>query len=458
MLFPTKEWSVSVLYEKILLPASDMLTGRTRYKSFRFLMESQSWSRERLDEYQNEKLRQLIKHAYDNVPYYTELMKKQGIIPDDIKTKEDLIEFPVSTKDDLRKATGKLLALNIKASTYSISFSSGSTGEPFKFYMSKSAESLSKASAIRAWYWNGYRLGDKYVKISMNPRKSKEKILQDFVNRSKYLSSTSLNEDQFSMMINEMIRFQPKYIRGYPVPLLYLSSLMNNQEDALAGCLQGINTTGSVLHADVREKIEDVFHAKIFDSYSCEGGSNFTQCPNCGYYHPSEEYAISEFISDSYTEKDSRRPHRHITTDLHNYAQPFIRYDTQDYIIEEKDNTLSCGLSYRKIKGIVGRDSDIIITPSGQILLAENFAAYFEYILEIEAYQVIQSRLNKIDINIIKSAGFSNQVYERTYAYWRDYIDKEVEVSLNVVNNIELTPTGKRRTVIRDSSIPLDIF
>ena len=48
--------------------------------------------------------------------------------------------------------------------------SSGSTGEPFQFYKTPHSRSFSKATAIRAWYWMNYRLGDKYVKTSIHNR------------------------------------------------------------------------------------------------------------------------------------------------------------------------------------------------------------------------------------------------------------------------------------------------
>ena len=46
-----------------------------------FVMKSQWWSEEEIDEYQNEKLRKLINHCYNNVPYYKKLF--------DVKTQSE---------------------------------------------------------------------------------------------------------------------------------------------------------------------------------------------------------------------------------------------------------------------------------------------------------------------------------------------------------------------------------
>lgn len=90
------------LTEKIILPLSDITLGYTVLKHLKFLMESQWWSQSELEEYQNEKLRQLIKHAYNHTQYYNDLFKKLNLKPSDIKTKEDLHKIPIITKDELR--------------------------------------------------------------------------------------------------------------------------------------------------------------------------------------------------------------------------------------------------------------------------------------------------------------------------------------------------------------------
>lgn len=444
--------------ENVLLTASDFITGGMTRQQLKFLLKSQYWPKTDIDEYQNVQLRKLIRHCYHNVPFYRDVMKQKRLTPSDIRTKSDLVKMPIITKDDLRKAGSKTQATNIAKGRLYYQASSGSTGEPFRYSTVKTAESFLKASAIRAWYWHGYRLGDRYVKISMNPRSSFIKKLQDGVNNCNYLSAQQLSEADFMKIIDGILGFDPIIIRGYPVPLFFLSELMHAKVGEYSGkSLKGINTTGSTLYPDVKQKIESSFNSKIFDSYSCEGGSNFSQCDICGLYHPTEEYAISEYVSDSYTLNDPDKPKRHITTDLVNYASPFIRYDSQDYlVVRDNEPRLNCARPYDQIEKIKGRESDILKTPGGKYLIVENFVAYFEYVPEVDIFQVIQSQLNKIDINVVVNSGFNDSILGRIYDYWREYIGNDVEVHINVVDELTLTPTGKRRTVVRDSKIKLE--
>jgi len=78
------------LTENVILPLSDVITGNSVYKCLKFLNQSQYWPREEIDNYQNTKLRELINHAYSNVPYYRELFLDLGLKPEDIQTKYDL--------------------------------------------------------------------------------------------------------------------------------------------------------------------------------------------------------------------------------------------------------------------------------------------------------------------------------------------------------------------------------
>ena len=53
---------------------------------------------------QSEKLVKQVKHVYENVEYYLNLMDEKGVKPEDIKGTDDLYKLPFLTKSDLRDA------------------------------------------------------------------------------------------------------------------------------------------------------------------------------------------------------------------------------------------------------------------------------------------------------------------------------------------------------------------
>jgi phenylacetate-CoA ligase len=56
-------------YVYSVVPASRRY-GKVFREMYAFLQESQWWSKEKLEEYQMERLKKLLKHAYEHVPHY----------------------------------------------------------------------------------------------------------------------------------------------------------------------------------------------------------------------------------------------------------------------------------------------------------------------------------------------------------------------------------------------------
>ena len=71
----------------VALPAGSRIAGYEDVMPYlRGLEESQWWPLERLRELQNQKLRRLIAHVYQHVPFYRDLMDQRGLAPADYET------------------------------------------------------------------------------------------------------------------------------------------------------------------------------------------------------------------------------------------------------------------------------------------------------------------------------------------------------------------------------------
>ena len=439
------------LQENIILPANDIFSGQSISKSLNFLFKSQYWTTEALLAYQEERLGFLVRHAYENVPFYHELFQKYHLVPSDIKLISDLHKIPIITKDDLREHPADYyMAGNISAGKSIRLNSSGSTGKPFTYFITPDAFSMSYACAIRGWYWMGYRLGDTYAKLSQNSRSGYYKKLQDIATRSQYVFIRDLTSEYLIEVIHLLNHSQPHFIRCYPDPLFFLAKLINDGHK-LHYSPVAINTTGNILTADTRKKIEKAFGAPVFDSYSCEASAQFFEGPERKAYLASMEYAITEVLDNNNAPADLGR---HITTDLWNLAMPFIRYDTQD-IIERSQEKGDSGIQLAAFREIKGRNSDILVTPSGKFLIVHTFTIFFEYFPEIIQFQVNQTRQDKISILLVVNDGYNTRTEDAISKGLNDLIGKDVEIEIKTVSEIPLLPSGKRKFIVRDESIKL---
>ena len=437
--------------ENIFLPISDIATRQSVYKKLHFLNYSQYWSQEQIKSYQITKLRQLLLHSVSTVPFYRELFAVSGLQPGDIQKLEDLHKIPILTKATIQnKGIEMFSSTAISKRNRMQSSSSGSTGEPLFYYITKDTYSMNLAASLRGWYWMNYRLGDRYIKLSQNPRKTLIKRLQDNMSQSLYLATNPLTDNNFEFILKEIERYKPKIIRCYPDPLLFLARYKQNHPEFSYKPL-AMATTGNTLHPETRSEIETSFVCKIFDSYSCEGNSTVFECPTHTCYHSTEEYGISEVIDDK-GNNVTTGVGRLISTDLWNLAHPFIRYDTQDFI-EIDDTPCICGRKHLRINKILGRDNEVLIMDTGRRFIVHNFTGFFQVDSpgikrSVDQFQVVKKQDGTILFRLVVNGKYSDSVSDYIRSFWEN--EFKARVTVEITDQIPPTASGKRRFIINE--------
>jgi phenylacetate-CoA ligase len=87
-------------------------------------------SRDELQALQLERLKQTLRHAYENVAHYRRAFDEAGVHPDDLKTLSDLARFPFTTKKTLRDNYPFGLFAVPREQVARVHASSGTTGKP----------------------------------------------------------------------------------------------------------------------------------------------------------------------------------------------------------------------------------------------------------------------------------------------------------------------------------------
>ena len=441
----------NIIQERIILPISDMINGQCVSKYLKFMLKSRDWTREQIDEFQNDRLRKLIAYAYQNVPFYHDVMTERGLVPEDIKTKEDLYKLPVINKDVIRKeGIERFTSTAMPKSKLVKRGSSGSTGQPFVYYGTRLNYSVNLAANLRGWYNFGWRLGDRFVKISQNPRKSLMKRLQDRITGNLYIATADLSDGHMHEIMQQIESYKPVVIRSYPDPLYMMAKYRLSHKDEFRHCPKVVTTTGNVLHEHVRKTIQEAFGCEVFDSYGSEGNSNLFECTSHFCYHSSEEYGITEILDDNDNPLTSGTG-RLVTTDLWNYAHPFIRYDVQDRV-EIEDRPCPCGSPRLSIRRIWGRDNELLVAPSGRKYVVHHFTVFFEPTVtpelkdSIDQFQFIQHKDGSATINLVVNGRYDDSIGNFLENYWSREFGAPVNV--RTIDRIPLMQNNKRRFII----------
>lgn len=430
----------------------DHLNHTSIQKNIDFVLKSQWWKKEEIENYQNDKLRILVKHCYDNVPYYKKLFKKLKLIPDDLKTRTDLVKLPKLTKEIIKSNFEDLKAVNINQFKPKLRRTGGTTGIPHKYFSDKQSWELGWALKYRDWARGGYNFGEKMAlmggaSLIPNQRININRVIWNKINGFIPFSMTNSDniilEKYFSVLIKKRIKF----LRGYPSSLYIFAEFLKNK--GINYRLKAIFTTAEVLLNYQRELIEEVFQCKVFDQYGCADASGHaSECDHHNGHHISFEPSILEIVDDNFNPVIKGQEGEMIFTSLTNFAMPTIRYAPEDFGILST-TMCSCKTTSLTLKKITGRTTDIISFSNGRKLSGPAFTLIFRK-FNLKQYQLVQKHRDTLNINLVKAEYFSQKEENEIINIMKFHCGYGVNIKINYLDKIESTKSGKFRFIISE--------
>jgi len=97
---------------------------------------------------------------------------------------------------------------------------------------------------------------------------------------------------------------------------------------------------------------------------------------------------------------------------------------------------------------ILGRDTDVILAPSGNRLVVHYFTGILEHFHEVSQFQVVQEELEKVNLLIVPSRTFSADTPGRLATALRDRGAADLEFRVECVSEIPLPKSGKHRFIV----------
>lgn len=445
------------IVRNVVDPLVDKITGRYTISAYKELIKTQWLSTEELVRYQEKKLRRLVKHAYDNVPYYHNLFRKSNLKPEDIKTLDDLKKIPTSDKESFKRDESypnHLFAKNLSSKKVKFGNTGGTTGNPLIIAKDVNVRSYTWAAYWRWLSWMGLKRGDKTATIWGQPviddskyKKMINSILASIDNNIR-LDSFDLTEDAMASFAKRLIKYKPKRIHGYTSSIHTFAKYVEKNRIDLPSMV--VSTTTEVLEPQHRQYFEKILKTHVFDQYGCgECGSIAFECEAHEGLHITSEHVIIESLMDAERNYGENKGEV-VLTDLDSYFMPFIRYKNGD-VIETSDELCSCGKTLPLIKKIEGRIGDALETPAGQFVHQQ----YFTLLLKetkwydkygINKYQVVQEAKDKISWYIVAERIPDDKEIEKLLMVLEKGFSG-VESEIIFVDDIPNEPSGKYRWV-----------
>jgi len=444
------------MIHSILFKIGYSIKDRDFLKCHKFIKKNEYKPLSSLQNYQEERLKKIIQYSYKKIPYYHHLFNRLKIDPQQIQSVDDLEKIPILTKDIIRTQYDQFKPMDLESQRWVRGSTGGSTGEPLQYRMSKRDEILGLAMMYANWGYAGYELGDKVAIIagsSLYPTARFKFInsMKAFMLNERRISSFDLSEQYMEKMTRQLNQFKPKYIRGYASSIYLFADFIKERKLKLDFHPEGIFTTAEVLFEPQREVIEEVFAGRVFDQYGMnDGGVSAYECKKHSGMHIDMLRSVMEVVDENGRRVKQGVEGHVLATSLHNFAFPFIRYDTKDLGILAGE-TCTCGRKTQLISKIVGRVSDFIHTPEGRIIHGEFFTHIFWEIGWAKQFQIIQKSKKRLIIKIVPNSreDIDNEDLEKM----RSIISNRtgpMELEFEIVDEIETTPAGKWRFIINE--------
>lgn len=425
---------------------SDFLTGKNVWEYYQLYQKTQWYSQSEMNAFQVLKLKRLLKHCYDNVPYYRSIIDNLKIDIIKFDSLDILKQFPILTKEIIQANYQALIPINNGSIPgVKIKQTAGTTGN----VLINRNDKQSRSSA-----WATYKRFQDWIKLEPNERTlvlmgghvKKSSIKKRIISRANSLLGNTFTVDIYNTsdetiekVISLLKSNKFSHIRTYPQFLFFVAQKLRQRD--LRFNFKSISTTAEPVMPEHRILFRQVFNAEVFDQYGCgEIGGIAYECEKHEGLHITDERVVIE----------TNALNELIITDLDNYTMPFIRYWNADQVLLS-DISCSCGRRGKLIKQIMGRTCDYVIGQNGQFL----HWAYFWHLIfdsnvaslrKLKKFQIVQLSKSEIKIRLVSDELSTDEC---------DFITSNIKsrlgdfiISFSYESDIENTKSGKYRPVI----------
>lgn len=438
--------------QNTLVTLFNVLAYRKRYggdyKKFRKeKLQNRRLSLTELKAYQAQRYKHLIDFAIKNSAYY---QKTSGNIPN-ASAIENIKHLPIVNKEDLRKNIDAVIVNTTEK--LNKSKTGGTTGKSLVVmnFTRNTQERFAFLDDFRSRF--GYELGKKTAWFSGKSLLTDRDIKAnrfwktDFVHHVRYYSTFHMKEDYLKYYVEDMIKFQPEYLVGFPSTMFEIAKYgLRNNFDFPSNTIKAIFPTAETITEESRKTIETFFKTKLYNQYASSEGAPFIfECKN-GNLHLELQSGVFEVLDENDQPTNSGRL---VVTSFTNEGTPLIRYDIGDSItLEDETKTCTCGNNNPLVKEILGRIDDYVYSPENGKINLGNVSNTLKDTKGIVRFQAVQNDLNEIVIFTVVDHTIYNATIEKKFIHnWKDRIGDSMKISIKYVEDIPVEKSGKFRIV-----------
>ncbi len=352
------------------------------------------------------KLREQVKHCYDNSSFYQKKFKDAGLKPDDIKTLEDIQKIPFTVKNDLRD-NYPLGMLAVKpVNVVEIHASSGTTGNPIIGAYTKNDMAAWEELMARSIYTTGGRKED-VIHIAYGYGLFTGGLGFHYGAHKIGAMTIPVSGGMTQRQIKLMKDLGATVLCCTPSFAVYLAETMFKiGVDPKKDLKLRIGLFGAEPWSNkIRERIEADLGIEAFDVYGltelCGPGVSI-ECSEHNGLHIWEDHFLVETIDPETGEVLSPGEEGELVfTTLTKTGIPMLRFRTRDISVIETEKC-ACGRTHARMIRIRGRSDDMLIIKGVNLFPSQVEIAVMSFPELAPYYQIVVDRPGALDTFAVK--------------------------------------------------------
>ncbi|KPF72445.1 CoA ligase [Bosea sp. AAP35] len=332
--------------------------------------EVETWSRDRIESFQLDRLKQQLASVGKRSRHYAKTFSDTGFEPGDFKSLDDLAALPLTRKQDYvagldaQPPFGTLAAIDLKDAAR-VHFSSGTTARPAPVLWTKPDLDRWADVYARYLYAQGLRRGD---------------VFQCMFNYAWFVGGLGAtygaervgalvipgSSGDTRRQIETIQQYGTKVVIGTPSFMAHLAETAEEMGFDLPGSTVEMVCVGGEPGASIpgtRQRIERQWGAKMFDCYGA------LECQPIGWDTAlqlgpqlAEDYIHTEILDpDTLQPVEDGQRGVLVLTHLDKQACPLVRWWTGDVVVRDRAGTPDGRTHARLVGGVLGRADDMLI-------------------------------------------------------------------------------------------------
>ncbi|MFC1652604.1 phenylacetate--CoA ligase family protein [Planctomycetota bacterium] len=402
-----------------------------------------------LKQRQEQKLTQLLIHAYEQVPYYQEVLAEVGVVQGGQVYLERFSRLPILTKKVIREQGERLYARDRDARKPYPNTSGGSTGEPLAFLQDRNYDDWNIATKL---YFNrmlGKDVGEGEIKLWGSDRDIlagnltwKERFTNQLYNR-RFFNCYRFGDEERAELVDLNNQFKPHAYWSYMEAAHELARYLEQHPAAFTSPAIVISTIGP-LTTEVKDKIESQLGCKVYNQYgSREVGAIACQCPEQQGLHTFPWWSWVEVVDEVGMSID-QGVGRVVVTTLENYSMPLIRYDIGDVAVAG-GHDCACRRKSFMLNEVKGRTLGFFKKADGSLAHSHFLVQALFFRDWIKRFQIVQDALDHVLIRIERETSEETPKMELEDIRQKTQVlmGSSCEVEFAFVDRIERSASGK---------------